>query len=190
MGKVGKVVNNAHWQRLFDLQASTKGKIILGGKGNKADRFIAPTVIIDVLTDDPVVQGEIFGPILPVIKYGNAEDARRLQQSLSPTPLANYVFSDDIKQANEIVAGSMAGTASINDCMAQIAPTSLPFGGFGGSGHGAYRGKATIDTFSHKQSLVTVPTTPEFEALLQWRYPYAESTQTVEFVKANLEAKL
>lgn len=190
MGKVGKVVNNAHWQRLSDLQASTKGKLILGGKGNKADRFIAPTVIIDVLADDPVVQGEIFGPILPVIKYGNAEDARRLQRSLSPTPLASYVFSDDVAQANEIVAGSMAGTASINDCMAQIAPTSLPFGGFGGSGHGAYRGKATIDTFSHKQPLVTVPTAPEFEALLQWRYPYAESIQTVEFVKANLEAKL
>ena len=84
----------------------------------------------------------------------------------------------------------MAGTVSINDCMAQIAPTSLPFGGFGNSGYGAYRGKATIETFSHRQSKVTVPTAPEFEALLGWRYPYAESRDTVEFVKANLEMKL
>lgn len=147
-------------------------------------------MITDVREDDPIVQGEIFGPLFPVLKYSTTADAKRLQQKLSPTPLAVYVFSENIEQANDLAAGSMAGTASINDCMAQIAPTSLPFGGFRNSGHGAYRGKATIDTFSHKQSFVTVPTVPEFEALLGWRYPYAESMQTVEFVKANLEAKL
>jgi acyl-CoA reductase-like NAD-dependent aldehyde dehydrogenase len=187
---VGKIVNHAHWRRLSDLQASTKGYVFLGENDDEAERFISPTVTIDVLEDDPLVQGEIFGPMLPVLKYNTAEDVRHLQRKLSPTPLACYVFSEDLAQANEIVAQSMAGTASINDCMAQIAPTSLPFGGFGVSGHGAYRGRATIDTFSHKQSTVTVPTAPEFEALLEWRYPYAESMETVEFVKANLEAKL
>jgi acyl-CoA reductase-like NAD-dependent aldehyde dehydrogenase len=188
--KVGKIVNNAHWKRLTALLASTKGNIILGGNGDEMQRFIEPTVITNVHEDDPIVQGEIFGPLFPVLKYRTTADALRLQRKLSPTPLAVYVFSENLEQANDLTAGSMAGTASINDCMAQIAPTSLPFGGFGNSGHGAYRGRATIETFSHKQSFVNVPTAPEFEALLGWRYPYAESMQTVEFVKANLEAKL
>jgi acyl-CoA reductase-like NAD-dependent aldehyde dehydrogenase len=188
--KVGKIVNNAHWKRLTGLLGSTKGNIILGGKGDEKQRFLEPTVVTNVHEDDPIVQGEIFGPFLPVLKYTTTPDAKRLQQKLSPTPLGAYVFSENIEEANDLASAAMAGTASINDCMAQIAPTSLPFGGFGNSGHGAYRGKATIETFSHKQSLVTVPTAPEFEALLGWRYPYAESMQTVEFVKANLEAKL
>lgn len=74
--------------------------------------------------------------------------------------------------------------------MAQIAPTSMPFGGFGSSGFGAYRGKASIDTFSHKQSIVTVPTVPEFETMLEWRYPYADQEKTVEFIRANMLAPL
>ena len=74
--------------------------------------------------------------------------------------------------------------------MAQIAPTSLPFGGVGGSGYGAYRGKASIETFSYRQSTVSVPTTREFEGLLGWRYPQAEGEETVAFVKANLEMPL
>jgi acyl-CoA reductase-like NAD-dependent aldehyde dehydrogenase len=188
--KVGKIVNNAHWKRLTSLLGSTKGKVILGGKGDEKNRFIEPTVITDVQENDPIVQDEIFGPLFPVLRYSTPADALRLQKKLSPTPLASYVFSENLEQANEIAAVSMAGTVSINDCMGQIAPTSLPFGGFGESGIGAYRGKATIDTFSHKQSFVTVPTAPEFEALLDWRYPYAESMETVEFLKANLEAKL
>jgi acyl-CoA reductase-like NAD-dependent aldehyde dehydrogenase len=175
---------------LTSLLASTKGKIILGGNGDEKTRFIEPTVITDLQDSDPIIQEEIFGPLFPVLKYTTQADLARLQQKLSPTPLGVYVFSEDLKQANEIAAAAMAGTVSINDCMAQIAPTSLPFGGIGNSGIGAYRGKASIETFSHKQSTVTVPTSPEFEALLAWRYPYAESMQTVEFVKANLEAKL
>jgi hypothetical protein len=74
--------------------------------------------------------------------------------------------------------------------MAQIAPSSLPFGGVGQSGFGSYRGKASIDTFSNLQSLVAVPTVPEFEAMLGWRYPQTESLETVELVKANLQAPL
>jgi acyl-CoA reductase-like NAD-dependent aldehyde dehydrogenase len=188
--KVGKIVNNAHWKRLVRLIASTKGKIIVGGTGDEMARFIEPTIIIDVPEEDPVVQTEIFGPIFPVMKYSSTSDRARLLQKLSPDALALYVFTEDLEEADLIVKTSTTGTASINDCMAQIAPTSLQFGGFGKSGTGAYRGKASIDTFSHKQATVTVPTSPEFEELQGWRYPYAESSKTVEFVKKNLERKL
>lgn len=190
MEKVGKIVNNAHWQRLARVLASTKSKTILGGKGDETARFIEPTIIIDVFEDDPVVQTEIFGPIFPVIKYTTKSDMARLLQKLSPDALALYVFTEDLEEAKLIVRASTTGTAPINDCMGQIAPTSLQFCGFGKSGTGAYRGKASIDTFSHKQSIVTIPTSLDFEELQGWRYPYAESTETVHFVKKSLERKL
>ena len=187
---VGKIVNNAHWERIMSLLSSSKGQIILGGKGNKDERFIEPTVVIDIDENDSTVETEIFGPILPVIKYSTIGDVERLLPKLSPDALALYVFTENLEEANKIISLSSTGTASINDCMAQIAPTSLPFGGFGKSGFGSYRGRASIETFSHKQSITTVPTVPEFEALMGWRYPYAESMETVKFVKANLEVPL
>ena len=168
--------------------ASTKGKTIVGGTGDEETLFIEPTIVKDVAKDDPIVETEIFGPILPIIKYSTPADGKRLLQNLSTGALGVYVFSNDLKEANEIVTWTSAGTASINDVMAQIAPSSLPFGGVGQSGFGSYRGKASIDTFSNLQSLVTVPTVPEFEAMLSWRYPQAESLETVELVKANLQA--
>jgi hypothetical protein len=101
-----------------------------------------------------------------------------------------YVFAEDLEEANKIINLSATGTASINDCMAQIGPTSMPFGGFGKSGFGWYRGRESVEMFSHRQSVVTVPTTPEFEALLGWRCPYDETMETVKFVNANLEVPL
>jgi len=95
-----------------------------------------------------------------------------------------------MEEASDLVASCAAGTAAINDCMAQIAPTGLKFDGAGVSGFGAYRGKASIDTFSHLQPAVTVTTVPEFDALLGRRYPQAESLETVEFVKNAMEARM
>lgn len=187
---VGRIINKQHWNRIMNLMSSTKGEVFHGGIGDEETLFIMPTIIIDVLETDPLIETEIFGPILPVLKYTNTQDAKRLANLLSPEALAFYVFSEDLEETNDLVASCPAGTASINDVMGQIAPTSFSFGGVGGSGFGAYRGKASIDTFSHKQSVVTVPTTPEFEALLSWRYPQAESIDTVKFVKGALEAKL
>jgi acyl-CoA reductase-like NAD-dependent aldehyde dehydrogenase len=189
VSNVGRIINKQHWKRIMDLISATKGTITQGGNGDESALFIKPTIITDVLENDPVVETELFGPVLPVIKYSTTQDAKRLANSLSPAALALYVFSEDLAEANDFVSTCPAGTASINDVMAQIAPSSLPFGGVGSSGFGAYRGRASIDTFSHKQSVVTVPTVPEFEALLGWRYPQAESIDTVNFVKGVLEAK-
>ena len=188
--RVGKIVNNTHWARINSLLDSTRGRIILGGKGTENERFIEPTVIVDIDERDPLVQEEIFGPILPVLKYTTEDDAKRLLRDLSPDALALYIFTNKVEESNAIINWSSTGTASINDCMAQIAPTSLPFGGVGQSGFGSYRGKASIDTFSHQQSVVTVPTTPEFEAMMSWRYPNAESENTLVFAKANLEVPM
>jgi acyl-CoA reductase-like NAD-dependent aldehyde dehydrogenase len=190
VSNVGRIINKQHWKRVMDLISASRGTIIQGGIGDEKTLFIKPTIITNVLENDAIVETEIFGPVMPLLKFSKIEDAKRLAHSLSPGGLALYVFTEDLTEANDLVASCLAGTAAINDCMAQIAPSSLPFGGVGESGFGAYRGKASIDTFSHKQSVVTVPTAAEFEALLGWRYPPAESMETVNFVKGALESKL
>ncbi|CZR67088.1 related to Aldehyde dehydrogenase, dimeric NADP-preferring [Phialocephala subalpina] len=190
IAKVGKIVNAIHWKRVMSLLSSTQGSTVFGGTGTEAELFIEPTVIKDVSSDDPLVQTEIFGPILPVLKYSTDIEAKQLLKKLSQDALALYVFTEDLEEARQVLTWCNAGTACINDVMGQIAPVSMPFGGVRGSGLGAYRGRASIDTFSHKQPMVTVPTVPEFEAILAWRYPQMESGETVAFVKANLEMKM
>jgi acyl-CoA reductase-like NAD-dependent aldehyde dehydrogenase len=184
--KVGRIVNDAQWKRVNSLIASTKGTITRGGGAVYSGLFIEPTVVKDVAEDDVLLDTELFAPILPVVRYRDTLHANALLNSICPTPLGFYVFSEDLDEANKLVNTSGSGGAAINDVMAQIAPTSLPFGGFGQSGFGAYRGKASIDTFSHKQSVVVVPTSSKFESLLEWRYPYGESAETVSFIRAKM----
>lgn len=86
----------------------------------------------------------------------------------------------------ETTSGGMA----INDVMGQVAVTSLAFGGFGTSGMGCYRGKAGIDTLSHRKSVATVPTTADFEALLEWRYVDRDQEEKFKAFKMNLDRKL
>jgi acyl-CoA reductase-like NAD-dependent aldehyde dehydrogenase len=174
----------------MSLISSTSGNIVFGGKGNEETLFVEPTVIKDVAEDDVVLESENFAPILPILRYTTFEDAKGKLDQLSPTALALYVFTEDMEEAHRFIDSSLTGTVAINDAMAQIAPSSLPFGGVGQSGMGAYRGLASIDTFSHKQSMVNVPTTTQFEALLEWRYAGKESMETVAFVKTNMEARL
>ncbi|KAF8853370.1 putative aldehyde dehydrogenase [Acephala macrosclerotiorum] len=190
IAKVSKIVNASHWKRIMSLLTSTQGTIVFGGTGSEVDLFIEPTVIKNISSNDPLVQTEIFGPILPVLKYRTDAEAKALLHKLSPDALALYAFSEDLEEARQVLTWCNAGTVCINDVMGQIAPVSMPFGGVRGSGLGAYRGKASIETFSHKQPMVTVPTVPQFEAMFAWRYPQMESKETVAFVKANLEMKL
>ncbi|KAH9215265.1 putative aldehyde dehydrogenase [Leptodontidium sp. 2 PMI_412] len=188
--KVGKIVNKVHWKRIMTLLESSKGEIVFGGKGDAENRFIEPTVMKDVEADDSLLQTEIFGPILPVLKYSTDVEGKKSLRSLSTGALGFFVFSDDIEQAMDILTWTSAGTAAINDVMGQIAPTGLPFGGVGASGMGSYRGKSGIDTFSHRQSVVNVPTAQAFEDMSAWKYPGMESLETVKFLKDNMEAKI
>jgi acyl-CoA reductase-like NAD-dependent aldehyde dehydrogenase len=188
--KVGRIVNKVQWARVISLLSSTRGKIVAGGSSHEEALFIEPTIVQHVPLDDPLLEAEIFGPILPIVKANDLDHAREIMTSLSPDPLGFYVFSEDPKEASQLVAASRSGSASINDVMGQIAPTSLPFGGFGQSGMGSYRGRASIHTFSHLQSVVSVSTSAEIENMLEWRYPYSEAEGTVAFVKENLQVKL
>jgi acyl-CoA reductase-like NAD-dependent aldehyde dehydrogenase len=147
----GRIINDHHLRRLASLLGD--GRIAIGGQVDAADRYIAPTVLDDVSWDAPIMQEEIFGPILPILAFDDLDDAiGRLQQR--PKPLALYFFAGNRVRQDEILRRLPAGAACINDVFAQMLNLRLPFGGVGESGMGAYHGKAGFDTFSHAKAVV------------------------------------
>jgi aldehyde dehydrogenase (NAD+) len=147
----GRIINGRHFDRLAGLLS--RGRIFVGGKTDKDERYIAPTVVQDVSPDDPVMNEEIFGPILPVIEYDNLSEAIDFVNS-RPRPLSLYFFSRDKNKQKRILNETLSGGVCINDTLIQITSPYLPFGGNGASGMGSYHGKASFDTFTHERSVL------------------------------------
>jgi aldehyde dehydrogenase (NAD+) len=137
----------------------------VGGAWERAERYLAPTVLVDVDLDSPVMNEETFGPILPVVPVGDL-DAAIASVASRETPLALYVFGDRAA-ADRAIAGTRSGGVCVNDVMAQFAVPGLPFGGLGASGHGAWHGRAGFETFSHRRSILRKTTWPD----PRFRYP-------------------
>lgn len=137
-----------------------EGRILLGGRHDVADRYIAPTVLADLPPDSPAMREEIFGPVLPVIPWSSLEEARAII-ARNPTPLALYVFSKDRSVQRHFTETVAFGGGCINHCLLHFGDVNLPFGGVGTSGMGRYHGKASFDLFSHQQALVKAGTLPE-----------------------------
>ena len=146
-----RIVNARHFERLTRLLE--RGTIVAGGRALAAERYIAPTVIEDVSWDDPVMQEEIFGPILPLLEFDDLNAAIDLLQA-RPKPLALYYFSRDRARQEDVLRRLPSGGACINDTLGQILNLRLPFGGVGDSGMGAYHGRAGFETFTHRKSVV------------------------------------
>jgi acyl-CoA reductase-like NAD-dependent aldehyde dehydrogenase len=183
-------VNSRHWNRLDALLTSSKGKVFFGGKRTESELYIEPTVLTDISLGDSLLSDELFGPILPIVTYKTLSEAVQTMAKISEEPLGLYVMTEDAAEADFVLKNTRSGGMAINDVMGHVAVTSLPFGGIGGSGMGSYRGKAGIDTFSHRKSVATVPTTAEFESMLEWRYANGNADEKYKFMKENLEAKL
>jgi len=147
----GRIINKKHFNRLKNLLDS--GDIIHGGQTDEDDLYIAPTLLDNVGKDEPVMQEEIFGPILPILTYSRIEDAIQFVNDRAK-PLALYMFSKSQKNIDKVMNETSAGGVSINDTLMHIANPNLPFGGVGESGIGAYHGKSSFDTFSHKKSVL------------------------------------
>ncbi len=107
----------------------------------------------DVSPEDKVMQEEIFGPILPVISLDSASKAIEFINQREK-PLTLYVYSEDKPEQELFMAKTSSGGMAINDCLMQMSVESLPFGGVGSSGMGAYHGKASFDTFTHYKSVL------------------------------------
>ena len=115
-------------------------------------RKLAPTLLFDVPADTEVMQDEIFGPLLPVVPYGQLDDAIAFVNA-RPRPLALYYFDRDKDRIDRVLTRTTSGGACINDTLLHVAQEDLPFGGVGPSGLGAYHGVEGFRTFSHAKGV-------------------------------------
>ena len=145
-----RIVNQRNFDRLAIMLENEN--ILIGGKTNKEDNYIAPTLIDEPSLDSEVMKGEIFGPISPVISYQTEEDINKIISHYEK-PLALYVFTKKKRFANKMIANYSFGGGTINDTTVHFANHNLPFGGVGESGVGAYHGKQTFDVFCHKKGV-------------------------------------
>ena len=147
----GRIVNERHLARL---KQYTEGhEIVIGGQLDEAQMKLAPTVILNPDIDTPVMQEEIFGPVLPVIEVSSVSEAIDFIKRRHK-PLAAYLFSESQSIQQQFVDEVSAGSVCINDTMMFMANPQLPFGGVGNSGIGRYHGKFGFDTFSHLKSVM------------------------------------
>lgn len=174
------MVSKRHFDRLVSLIDQTKGKIVIGGSSDQTTRYIEPTVVTDVTMDDILMKDELFGPILPIVEVKNFDDALKTIKT-QEKPLAAYCFAKDKKiiarYVNEVTAGGMC----INDTIMQIAAETLPFGGVGQSGMGAYHGNTSFQTFSHYKSVLESGT-PQF-VLTKRAAPHTCDPKTVKMME-------
>jgi len=169
----GRIVNARHLDRLKGLLAAGAGTVATGGTADDADRYLAPTITVDPSPDAPVMQEEIFGPILPVLAV-DGPDAARAFVLARPKPLALYAFAGDDAAIETVVDGTSSGGVCINQTLMHLLPPDLPFGGVGDSGMGAYHGKAGFDVFSHHKSVLRKPTRPDLKLLYPPYRPLVE----------------
>lgn len=148
----GRIVNDRHFQRLKNILDKESDKIICGGKVNREKRYIEPT-LIDASWEGAAMEDEIFGPILPIIGYSDLDEVIGKIKRL-PKPLALYLFTENYKVEEKVLTEISSGGACINDTITHLANPELPFGGVGNSGIGAYHGRESFTTFSHRRSLV------------------------------------
>ena len=164
----GRIVNEKHFQRLLGL--IDPDKVAAGGQSRPETLQIAPTILERVAGDDPVMQEEIFGPILPVLTYDRFEDLYAALANRAK-PLALYLFSQDRARVREAMSRFRFGGGCVNDVVIHLASSELGFGGVGESGMGAYHGRAGFEAFSHTKSIVDKKTWMD----LPMRYqPYQE----------------
>ena len=164
----GRIVNNRQWQRLKKMLSETQGQILMGGAMDEKDLYIEPTLIRISSATDSLMLEESFGPLMPLLPVSGLDDAIRIANETQSTPLAIYPFGTKA-ETDRCLAEMRSGGASVNDGYMHGALPVLAFGGVGDSGHGAYRGKASFDCFSHARTIVSTPGWAEF--LLKVRYP-------------------
>ncbi|XP_035510267.1 aldehyde dehydrogenase family 3 member B1 [Morone saxatilis] len=148
---LSRIVSPRHWTRLMDLLGRSSGKVVVGGESNQEDKYIAPTVVVDVAEDDALMQEEIFGPILPILTVESLEKGIELINR-KEKPLALYVFSDESSVVNTVLEKTSSGGFCSNDGIIHMTLPSLPFGGVGASGWGSYHGRWGFEEFSHRRA--------------------------------------
>jgi aldehyde dehydrogenase (NAD+) len=199
-GDYARIVNSRHLDRLVALLGS--GSIAVGGEVDRADRYLAPTVLQDVRLGDPVMNEEIFGPILPIVTVGGFDEAIEIITARDK-PLALYVFTHRREVRDAFHARTSSGSMGINAPLLQLGVPALPFGGVGPSGMGAYHGEHSIRTFSHERAVLrrlrgphlSTLVHPPFSArkqrvILGWRATGGRSSHRSRFDLATLSSTM
>nr|KAF6463753.1 aldehyde dehydrogenase 3 family member B2 [Rousettus aegyptiacus] len=163
---LGRIINEKHFQRLRGLLGC--GRVAIGGQSDESERYIAPTVLVDVQDAEPVMQEEIFGPILPIMNVRGLDEAIDVINRREK-PLALYAFSNRSQVVEQVLARTSSGGFCGNDGFMHVTLNSLPFGGVGASGMGSYHGKFSFDTFSHRRACLLCPA--GMEKIYSIRYP-------------------
>lgn len=149
--QMGKIINEHHYERLLTL--ISPDQVIYGGRASGPTLQIEPTILRGVSWNDPVMQQEIFGPILPVLTFNDFHACMQEIQS-RPTPLAFYLFTRNSLHKNYYKYVQPFGGGCINDTVMQLATENMPFGGMGASGMGQYHGRYGFETFSHTKAVL------------------------------------
>ena len=150
----GKIINEKQFYRLAAYLQ--QGTIVHGGGHNISRLYIEPTIIENVPTDAPLMNEEIFGPILPVLIFNNFEEAKAIIQN-NPDPLSFYIYTSDLRKEKEWLQGIAFGGGCVNNSSWHFTNHHLPFGGRGNSGIGRYHGKYSFDVFSHTKAVMKTP---------------------------------
>ncbi|MEU1006550.1 aldehyde dehydrogenase family protein [Streptomyces tibetensis] len=150
----GRIINERHFDRLSALLDS--GRVVTGGDSDRTGKYIAPTVLADVDPKSPVMQEEIFGPILPIVTVSGLDEAIDFINDRDK-PLALYVFSESGETRDRIAAETSSGGLGYGLPLAHLTVSDLPFGGVGESGMGNYHGRYSIETFSHRKAVLDKP---------------------------------
>ncbi len=149
-----KMVNEHHFGRVREYMG--QGKVLCGGRSDERLRKIEPTLLEIKDMNVPVMQEEIFGPVLPLVEFKKLEEALSFVRKRN-SPLALYVFAENKKVTRHIIDTVRYGGGCVNDTLMHIVSPYLPFGGVGASGMGAYHGRYGFDTFTHYKSVLKSP---------------------------------
>lgn len=146
-----RIINKRNTTRLFELLKDSN--VIHGGTVDEKNCYVSPTIIDEPSLNSPLMNEEIFGPLLPILTYNSDEDIEKIIWNFEK-PLALYVFSSNKGFVEETINKYSYGGGVINDLLIHFGNNRLPFGGVGGSGMGRYHGKHGFDTFSHEKSII------------------------------------
>jgi len=163
----GRIVNEQNFDRLVSYLPD--GRAAVGGNHTRSALYIAPTVLTGVRQDAPIMQQEIFGPILPILEVGDLKEAIGYVNRGSK-PLALYVFSNEASTRASWTSATSSGAIGFNVPVAHLGVPSIPFGGVGASGMGSYHGVRSVEAFSHEKAIFSKPLWPNTLSLL--RPPY------------------
>lgn len=181
-----RIVDQAAWNRLdatLKKSIAQGASVLIGGHSNAHERFIAPTVLTQIQPDFAAMQGEIFGPILPIMTYRSLDEVIHFIKQ-RPKPLALYLFSRNQSHIEKVIQSTSSGGVCINNVVIQLTNPDLPFGGVGESGMGSYHGFYGFKTFSHERAIMkqtlgnTVkllypPYQKRVQKMIEWLYRYA-----------------